>query len=184
VNVLTEANLYREAADVVRYHTKRVHRSQSIGAHSFGIMLLLNQVAPDARKAVFVAAMHHDLPELITGDIPAPIKKMHDALGPLMDDIESGLAPLFRDCGLTPMEERLLKWADRMELVLWCLEEVRMGNTYLRETVAKGLMWILETPREGLPLAVQVLTNEVVQDVLSLNITVVVRPLKERENRA
>lgn len=186
---LTEATLYRDAADVVRYHTKRTHRQQTVGAHSFNMLLLISQVAPDARKEVFIAVMHHDLPELMTGDIPAPIKKMHDLLGPLMDTIEAGLAPLFRDCGLTHEEERLVKWADRMELVLWCLEEYRMGNTYAGETASKGLMWVLESRAEnemyvGGTAASDKLTVEVVQEFIKLGLEVNIRPLNEREHRA
>lgn len=184
MKALTEATLYRDAADVLRYHTKRVIRQQSIGAHSFNMLMLINMVAPDARKAVFVAVMHHDLPELMTGDIPAPIKKMHDLLGPLMDSIEAGLAPLFRDCGLTTDEERLVKWADRMELVLWCLEEVRMGNKYCRDTAEKGLMWILESRDMGLPAQADALTTEVIEEFINLGLTVRTRPLNEREHRA
>jgi 5'-deoxynucleotidase YfbR-like HD superfamily hydrolase len=186
---LVEATLYRDAADVQRYHTRRVHRVQTVGAHSFNMMMLVNQVCPDARKEVFVAVMHHDLPELMTGDIPAPIKKMHDLLGPLMDTIEAGLAPLFRDCGLTAEEERLVKWADRMELVLWCLEEFRMGNTYCGETASKGLMWILESRAEnnvyvGGNQATDALTTEVVNEFIKLGLSVNIRPLNEREHRA
>jgi 5'-deoxynucleotidase YfbR-like HD superfamily hydrolase len=189
MTLLTEATLYRDAAEVRRYHTKRVLREQSIGAHSFNMLMLLNLVAPDARKEVFVSIMHHDLPELMTGDIPAPIKKMHDMLGPLMDQIESELAPLFKDCGLTDEEERLVKWVDRMELVLWCLEEVRLGNTYCAETAEKGMMWILEARRGdgfyyGVNQATDQLTTEVVQVFIKLGMNAIVRPLNEREHRA
>jgi len=189
MKLITETILYRDAADVRRYHTKRVLRDQSIGAHSFNMLMLINLVAPDARKEVFVAVMHHDLPELMTGDIPAPIKKMHDMLGPLMDQIESGLAPLFKDCGLTDEEERLVKWADRMELVLWCLEEVRLGNTYCAETAEKGMMWILESRQAdghyyGVNQATDQLTTEVVQVFIKLGMNAIVRPLNEREHRS
>lgn len=181
---LVEATLYRDAADVIRYHTKRVQRNQTIGQHSFNMMMLVQQVSPDCRKEVLLAIMHHDLPELMTGDIPAPIKRMHDRLGPLMDEIEQDLAPLYKEFGLTPEEEQLVKWADRMELVLWCIEEYKLGNSYTRETAQIGMQWILEarvgfTPVGGVQLADQ-LTNDVVTEMLNMGMTISVRPLNER----
>jgi 5'-deoxynucleotidase YfbR-like HD superfamily hydrolase len=188
MTLLTEATLYRDAADVKRYHTRRVTREQSVGAHSFNMLMLVNMVAPDARKEVFVAIMHHDLPELMTGDIPAPIKRMHDMLGPIMDQLESELAPLYRDCGLTSEEEHLVKWADRMELVLWCLEEFRLGNRYCAETAERGLTWILEARKGdnaycGPFSTTDHLTTEVVNEFITLGLKVAVRPINERENR-
>lgn len=150
---ITENTLYRDAADVVRYHTKRTIRQQTVGHHSFNMLMLVQQVVPGCRKEVLLAIMHHDLPELKTGDIPGPIKRHHPQLGPLLDEIESGLAPLFKDCGLTHEEEALVKWADRMEGCLWCLEEVRMGNTYLRRTAGKYMAWILSSRISPFPIA-------------------------------
>lgn len=189
MNLLTENTLYRDAADVQRYHTKRIIRNQTVGQHTFNMLMLLNQVHPDCSKEMLQAVMHHDLPELMTGDIPAPIKKMHDTLGPLMDSIEEGLAPLYREVTLTPWEETLLKWVDRMELVLWCLEEVRMGNTYCRETAERGLMWILESRKQPLDTVAEcdkahLMTMEVVDEFVKLGLTVMTRPLNEREHRA
>lgn len=143
---LVKAELFRDAAAVKRYHAKRVLREQSVGAHSFNMMLLVQQVMPNCRKEVLLAVMHHDLPELVTGDIPAPIKRAHPMLGPLMDEIEQDLAPLYHDFKLFEDEAAVVKWADRMELVLWCLEEYRMGNTYTKDTIRRGMGWIMAAP--------------------------------------
>lgn len=137
------ATLFRDAADVRRYHCKRVLRQQTVGAHSFNVMLLIQQVAPACRKELFLAVMHHDFPELVTGDIPAPIKRAHPELSILLEEIEEDLAPLYVDFGLDAEELALLKWADTMELVLWCVEEFRMGNTYTKDTIRRGLGWIM-----------------------------------------
>lgn len=174
MKALVEATLYRDAGAVKRYHVKRTHRTQSVAEHTFGMLMLVKQVTRgrgefglQARAVLYEAILHHDLPELMTGDVPAPIKRAHPELGPLMDSIEQELYPLYQEFDLTTEEGALLKWADRMELVLWCLEEVRMGNDYLKPTVARGLGWVLAA---RLPECCVDLTNEVVADARSVGI--------------
>jgi 5'-deoxynucleotidase YfbR-like HD superfamily hydrolase len=173
MKALVEATLYRDAGAVKRYHVKRTHRTQTIAEHTFGMLMLVKQViqlsdVPFRRTALlYEAILHHDLPELFTGDIPAPIKRVHPELGPLMDSIEAELKPLHQDFDLTAEEGALLKWADRMELVLWCLEEFRLGNTYTKPTVARGLGWILAA---RIPECCRGLTEEVLDDARSIGI--------------
>jgi 5'-deoxynucleotidase YfbR-like HD superfamily hydrolase len=174
MKALVEATLYRDAGAVERYHVKRIHRHQTIAEHTFGMLMLVKQVTEDqgeygmqARCQIYEAIMHHDLPELMTGDVPAPIKRVHPELGPLMDSIEQDLYPLYREYTLTQEEAALLKWADRMELVLWCLEEFRLGNTYMKPTVARGLGWILAS---YMPECTRTLTGEVVEESRILGI--------------
>lgn len=170
MKALVEAMLYRDAGAVKRYHVKRTHRTQTIADHTFGMLMLVKQVATDSLLSggtLYEAILHHDLPELFTGDIPAPIKRVHPELGPLMDSIEEELKPLHEEFNLTSEQGALLKWADRMELVLWCLEEFRMGNTYTKTTVARGLGWIIAA---RVPACAKPLTDEVVMESLSLGI--------------
>ena len=143
---LVLATLFRDAAEVKRYHTQRTLRQQTIGAHSFNMLLLLDQVAPGARKEVWQAVMHHDLPELFTGDMPAPIKRLHPELKVVMQEAEEDLVPLYRDLFLTVAEERLVKFCDTLELVLWCMEELRMGNICVKVCIVNGITWLWSTP--------------------------------------
>lgn len=140
---IIEAQLYRDAADTLRYHTQRTIRSQTVGAHTFNMLMLLNMIDPTARKEVFLAAMHHDLPEHFTGDVPAPIKRASVALKVLMDELETDLAPLYQDFGLTPEEHALVKWVDLMELAMFAMEELKMGNRYAETCAMNGLQWLI-----------------------------------------
>lgn len=175
MNQLTEATLYRDAGAVKRYHTKRTLRVQSVAEHTFGMLMLVKQVLEQHDEVyseadvfwLYNAIMHHDLPELYTGDVPAPIKRAHPELGPLLDSIEKDLAPLYRDDTVDPAFVGLIKWADRMELVLWGLEEFRMGNTYTTQLVSRGLGWILAS---FIPPCALNLTGEVVDDARTLGI--------------
>lgn len=141
------AQLFRNAAETQRYHTKRMLRQQTVGAHTFNMLLLLRQIAPQARSEVIWACVHHDLPEYFTGDIPAPIKKASPELKVLLENLESDLAPLHYDPDLTAEESALVKWVDLMELTLHCLEEVRMGNRMdALDMVRTGLDWLRDMP--------------------------------------
>lgn len=169
-----EAQLYRDAGAVTRYHAKRTHRTQTIADHTFGVLMLIKQVTigygtfgMQARCMLYDAVLHHDLPELITGDIPAPIKRSHPQLGPLMDEIERDLAPLYREYDLTHEEAALVKWADRMELVLWCYEEYRMGNMFALDTIRRGMGWIITG---YVPACAVEFTNDVVAELATKGI--------------
>lgn len=166
MNTLIQARLFRDAADVKRYHTRRTIRTQSIGAHSFNMMLLIQQVAPDCRKEVLLACMYHDLPEYFTGDMPGDFKKKHIALGEMMDEAEKDLAPLYQSFLLTLEEEALVKWADRMEGALWCMEEMRMGNAFVAMIVENYLGWILASKKPFKPVAFCPAADELTEDVI------------------
>lgn len=90
-------------------------------------------------------AMYHDVTEIITGDLPTPIKYYsHEIKGVydeieqkakntlvsyLPDDLKEDFEPLF--CK-TPQEEEawtLVKAADKLSALIKCLEERQMGNT-------------------------------------------------------
>lgn len=139
---LEHAMLLREAGAVKRYHTVRTHRTQDLAAHTFGVMCLLNQVMPDCRKEVLVAVLHHDLPELVTGDIPAPVKRASPTLDIALEDLERGTAPLYYNTDhLTPLESAAIKWCDTFELVLFCMEELMMGNNMVIAALRNGIRW-------------------------------------------
>lgn len=174
MKAIVEAKLYRDAGAVDRYHVKRTIRRQSVAEHTFGVLMLVKQVLEGVRptavvrlNVVYEAVMHHDLTELFTGDLPGPVKRANPTLALTLGLIEEELYPLHRNYDLTPEEEALIKWADRMELVLWCLEEFRMGNTFVADIVARGLGWIQAA---RVPLCAADLTNQVVADAHSVGI--------------
>jgi len=143
-SALYRTTLLRDAAAVKRFHVKRTLRTQTVGEHTFGVMLLLRSVLPDNISAegtcnLMFAAMHHDLPELVTGDIPAPAKWEHPELGALLDRIERSAQGLYLDVDLSDQDATMLKWADITELLLWCLEERSLGNITLDDTIQRAL---------------------------------------------
>ena len=94
--------------------------------------------------AVAVAALYHDAPEIITGDMPTPVKYHSPALRDaykaletesvrsmaalLPAELAAELTPCMDGSALTAEEHRLLKAADRLSALIKCTEEQRSGN--------------------------------------------------------
>lgn len=102
-------------------------------------------------ERVMALALYHDASEVITGDLPTPIKYNNPAikaeykkiealassrlLSMLPDDLYSSYAPLITPD--TKSEEwRLVKAADRLCAYIKCLEEAKAGNAEFREAQA------------------------------------------------
>ena len=128
--VLCTLDFVRRAAQTKRYHTEVVIKEQNVGEHSFNVAwlcYLLTNKRP--MSALLLHALAHDAAEHATGDIPSPSKR---ALGirPAVDAFE---AQLMTAAGmeLPPLDEHnahILKLADALDGVLYCLREHHLGN--------------------------------------------------------
>lgn len=115
-----------------RYHTVDVHTRQDIGNHSFGVAWLCELLTDgNASKDLIMAALAHDLAEHMVGDIPSPAKR---ALGisAMFDEIEgkhleeAGVG-WYKDA-LSMPEKIILKFADMLEGMTFCVRERKFGN--------------------------------------------------------
>ena len=101
--------------------------------------------------AVAAAALYHDASEILTGDMPTPIKYDNPAiqhaykeveavaerklLHMLPEELQAVYAPI-----LTPTDPeliRLVKAADKLSAYIKCVEELKAGNTEFREAAAQ-----------------------------------------------
>lgn len=94
-------------------------------------------------SAVAVLAMYHEAGEVITGDLPTPIKYFNPSIKQSYKEIEaiacenllsmlptalqSAYKPLLHQSVDSP-EGRIVKYADKICAYLKCVEELRMGN--------------------------------------------------------
>jgi hypothetical protein len=153
----------RDGGAVRRFHTLRTNRVQSVAEHSHGVAMLVLAVYPEAECSVLRAALYHDLPEVMTGDIPATSKW----LSPALAREENLLAGIFREhhgleLALSGFEKDLLKWCDMMELVLWTMEEGTLGNDYAGEVTQRGLDFLVA--REPPTAEARLLLDEVIAE--------------------
>ncbi len=123
---------------VTRFHTEAVIRPQTIADHSFGVAWLcwyLESGAPSSN--LLMAALAHDMAEYATGDMPSPTKRKL-GLGAAFAELEAvefaaaGMPNFEAEGMLSKREAVVLKRADVIEGLLYCLRERAMGNTLLR----------------------------------------------------
>jgi 5'-deoxynucleotidase YfbR-like HD superfamily hydrolase len=133
-----------DAQFLIRYHTVPLQTErQTVGAHSYAVSVLLNQLWPDSSKQLILSALYHDVAEVILGDIPATAKWGYPELRKAFEKAETQvMKSLELDFVLTKKEKDRLKMADMLELVMYCnrhssLPQMKMirdaGNDYLLE---------------------------------------------------
>ena len=97
------------------------------------------------------AALYHDASEILTGDMPTPIKYDNPAIRTAYKDVEAVaegkllrmLPPELQDAyapvltEVDPEVERLVKAADKLSAHIKCLEELKTGNLEFRKAPAQ-----------------------------------------------
>ena len=136
-----------------RWSLMRSNRRESLSEHTADTALLAHMLCLIARrytgtpcrpKTVTVAALYHDAPEIITGDMPTPVKYKNEGLrtaykalekesalamaAMLPAELEEEITPYISGEILTAEEQRLLKAADRLSALIKCMEEADSGN--------------------------------------------------------
>ena len=129
-------------------------RYENISEHSLTVSMLAHALAVISNKRLgnnidaehaAVIAMFHDCTEIITGDLPTPIKYSSRSMRNAYKNIEyeasqqllSALPDYMKDeykTLLTPEKDdphmlRLIKAADKLSALIKCIEEEQMGNT-------------------------------------------------------
>lgn len=120
--------------------------SQDVAVIAHALALLTNrrfggQVDP-GRCALL--ALYHDAPEILTGDLPTPVKYYNPALreayrqvetvsgekllSMLPDDLRDDYRPLLLPDEEWTEERRLVKAADKLAALIKCVEEAEQGN--------------------------------------------------------
>ena len=130
---------------ITRWSLMHSTRAESLSEHTCDTALLAHTLCLIARrytgtpcrpKTVAVAALYHDAPEIITGDLPT-LRDAYKAMeresvasmtAMLPDELAEEVAPFLTGELLTAEEAKLLKAADRLSALVKCLEEQRSGN--------------------------------------------------------
>ena len=136
--------------NIHRWGLMRNTRPENLSEHSLEVAFIAHALAiirnrrfggnTDA-NAVAVAAMFHDTSEIITGDMPTPIKYYNANIKNVYKEIESiaeerllSLLPQDLRDDFTPIYnpdseiERLVKAADKISALIKCVEEKNSGN--------------------------------------------------------
>lgn len=130
-----------------RFHNAAVLTENTVAQHSWGVAWFVYLLSCELPRAeVLLAAMAHDLAEQITGDMPAPAKRLLGIRGLLADKENEVLGQFHMDFEnvLTVEEERIVGLADCMDGMLFCIKERQLGNRFIEYTFQKFHSYISE----------------------------------------
>lgn len=132
--------IYRRAGLVRRYHTEVMLKEETLSHHSANVAYICGVLTDNPSANLLMGALTHDMAELYTGDVPFPFKAGHPNVKEYLDRVEE---KCLHDWGLhvtlTEDEERILKAADMLDLVLKSLDEMAMGNSLVAAMFNRGL---------------------------------------------
>ena len=145
---------------IQRWALMRNTAPENVQEHSHQVAVLAHALAVIRKEkfggtvdpgAVAVAALYHDASEILTGDMPTPIKYDNPAIRKaykeveavaeqkLVDFLPEELQPIYRPI-LTAADkkvEELVKAADKLSAHIKCMEELKAGNNEFREAAAQ-----------------------------------------------
>jgi 5'-deoxynucleotidase YfbR-like HD superfamily hydrolase len=122
-------------------HTKRCHGTPTIGQqtvaeHSYHVAMLCIELSPNHEPSanLLKAALYHDLPEHVTGDVPSPAKWASQQLAAGVAQLEAEFNDLHDlNVNLTDDEMIILKYADAFELAFYCVDQMMLGNRFVKK---------------------------------------------------
>ncbi len=139
--------------NIHRWALMRNTRLENISEHSHEVAVLAHALAlitnrhydghVDEERCVLLA-VYHDVPEILTGDMPTPVKYYNPAIreayrqveesacDKLLDllpaDLREDYDALIRPHDADSTEMRLVKAADKLSALIKCIEETEQGN--------------------------------------------------------
>lgn len=159
--------------NIDRWALMRNTSKENIQEHSHMVAVLAHALAVIQNRyyqgsvdpgQVAVAALYHDATEIITGDMPTPIKYYSTALRASYQEAEDmaadrllhmlpeELRPEYESF-LQPTEpevEALVKAADKLSAYLKCVEELKAGNNEFRRAKEQTYAALIQNPLPAL----------------------------------
>lgn len=127
-----------------------MEHSETVAVIAHALALITNKIyggKVDEKKVVLLA-QYHEVGEVITGDLPTPIKYFNPEIKTAYKDLEKGacerILSMLPDSikgeyaeyilpDETTEEYKLVKYADRLSAYLKCVEEVKAGNAEFKK---------------------------------------------------
>jgi 5'-deoxynucleotidase YfbR-like HD superfamily hydrolase len=131
---------------IKRYHTLEIIGEQSVASHSWGVAIIVEYLDPEINKNTVLKALTHDVAELSTGDIPAPVKweefELVQALKQIEQKYEQKLGVAKYSRHMSQKEKSLFKQADMFELLFFCVRQRRLGNANMNIVFSNGIEFL------------------------------------------
>ena len=135
---------------IKRWGLMRNTREENLSEHSLEVAYIAHALAVISNKrlsnnidanAAAVAAMFHDTSEILTGDLPTPIKYYNpeikeaykkieiiaedELIGMLPSEMQTEFQDIYKPCEAIA---KIVKAADKLSALIKCIEEKNMGN--------------------------------------------------------
>ncbi|MBQ7536067.1 MAG: 5'-deoxynucleotidase [Stomatobaculum sp.] len=159
---------------IERWALMRSSRPENLSEHAMEVAMIAHALCTignvrygkqlDADRAA-VIGLFHDASEIITGDMPTPVKYYSESIRDAYKEVEAvaeqrllsrlpeDLQPVYREVFGTsgsPYLRRLVKAADKLSALIKCIEEENAGNTEFR-TAKKTIQAAVDKLCEELP---------------------------------
>ena len=152
---------------IQRWALMRNTFAENVQEHSHTVAILAHALAVIRNRyyggnvdegQVAVAALYHDAPEILTGDMPTPIKYHNPAIRDayrqveqvaeekLLDMLPEDLRPGYR-AALSPAAtdvQELVRAADKLSAYIKCVEELKAGNDEFKKAEQQTMEALLE----------------------------------------
>lgn len=167
---------------ITRFQIERVSRKQSLAEHSFYVALYADTICKvigweGDRGTLLEYAIKHDLDELITGDLPTPVKAImknskeawEGFLGYADQQFRKKLGLLLLPPEIDPEIKFIVSVADGLEAVLFLTEEEAMGNTLVgsvREYLKERLLDLVSSPPANIAPEISQLDGFIINSLL------------------
>ena len=158
-----------------RWALMRNSRQENLSEHSLEVAMIAHALcvianvrygrSADGEKAALMA-LYHDASEIITGDMPTPVKyyssTIRDAykqveriaedqlLEQLPADLQDAFADILKEEAGDPQLRRYVKAADKLSALIKCIEEEHAGNTEFK-TAGQTIRRALAEMKEEMP---------------------------------
>ena len=152
-----------------RWGLMRNTQTENIQEHSHMVAVLAHALAVIENEKfggqvdpgqVAVAGLYHDASEILTGDMPTPIKYDNPAIQSAYQQVEAvaeqkllsmlpeELRPAYEDAITIPDPEvkALVKAADKLDAYLKCVEELKAGNAEFRKAKEQTYAALCQNP--------------------------------------
>lgn len=156
--------LFSRMKYINRWALMRNTQNENLSQHSTDVAAIAHCLATiknvrfggniNAEKAAFFG-LYHDMPEIITGDMPTPVKYYSETMRNQFGLVEKNAADYllkmlpddlkpYYECALVPEEEdaylwKIVKAADKISALIKCIEEEKAGNIEFRKAYESTL---------------------------------------------
>ena len=127
-----------------------MEHTQQVAVIAHALALINNKVFNGNvnEKACVLLAQYHEVGEVITGDLPTPIKYFNPEIKAAYKDLEKNACERILNMLPSELKEdykqyilpdensyeyKLVKWADRLSAYLKCVEETKLGNSEFKK---------------------------------------------------